>query len=218
MEAEAPLGVFARYLQAAVAHPEAHGVHVDVVGLRGLRGLLVLRESLYKWSWGVLVLKDCSNKTREREERAGSERESASTAGQGLPPPPPDSLGTLMTTFSPLRCRMFLVSVLKQTTNVLSGLPRNPQTEDEFDNTALRGTAPPSDKSPKEALQKNHEGFPAASPAGSCLRTSPSLLSKPPSRLRVTPQTKLKCLRSAVVWPHAMLLTFSMLSPKPEPS
>lgn len=73
MGGSSPLRVFARYLQAAVAHPEAHGVHVNVVGLSGLRGLLVLRKSLYKWSWGVLVLKDCSDKTREKEERAGRE-------------------------------------------------------------------------------------------------------------------------------------------------
>lgn len=51
---------------------------------------------------------------------------------------------------------MFLVSVLKQTTNVLSGPPKNPHAEEEFDNTALRRPAPPSDKSPKAALQKNH--------------------------------------------------------------
>ena len=68
----ASLGL-ARYLQAAVAHPEAHGVHVNVVGLSCLRSLLVLRKSLYKWSWGVLVLKDCSDKTKEKEERAGCE-------------------------------------------------------------------------------------------------------------------------------------------------
>lgn len=75
--------------------------------------------------------------------------------GRGCPSRP-HSLGTLMTTFSPLRCRMFLVSVLKQTTEVLSGRPKNPHAEEEFDNIALRGTAPPSDKSPKAALQKNH--------------------------------------------------------------
>ena len=139
MEAEAPLWVFARYLQAAVAHPEAHGVHVNVVGLRGCRGLLVLRESLYKWSWGVLVLKDCSNKNRERKRREQGVRESQrQQRGRGRPLPPTDSLGTLMTTFSPLRCRMFLVSVLKQTTNVQSGLPKNPRALEEFDNSATR--------------------------------------------------------------------------------
>ena len=36
----------------------------------------------------------------------------------------------------------------------------------------------------------------------------------PDPRLRGTHQTKLKCSRSAVVWPHPMFLTFSMLSPK----
>lgn len=44
---------------------------------------------------------------------------------QAAPHPHPDLLGTLITTFSPLLCRMFLVRVLKPT-NKRGGHPRLP--------------------------------------------------------------------------------------------
>lgn len=51
-----------------------------------------------------------------------------------------DLLGTLMTTFSPLLCRMFLVRVLKQTTNVTRWSPRNQHAKEELDNTQVHRT------------------------------------------------------------------------------
>lgn len=47
------------YLKAAVAHAEAHGVHVDVVGQRRPCSLaVVLGEQLHERGRSVLVFKD----------------------------------------------------------------------------------------------------------------------------------------------------------------
>lgn len=69
MEAEAPLWVFARYLQAAVAHPEAHGVHVDVVGLEAFAPLGPSGKVSINGAGVFLSLKTAIKTEREREER-----------------------------------------------------------------------------------------------------------------------------------------------------
>lgn len=51
--------VLVQYLQTAVAHPEAHGVHVDVIWQRRARRLtVILRKLLHKWRWSALVFED----------------------------------------------------------------------------------------------------------------------------------------------------------------
>lgn len=51
--------MFIQYLQTAVAHPEAHGVHVDVVGQsRPRRFPVVLRKLLHKGRRSALVFED----------------------------------------------------------------------------------------------------------------------------------------------------------------
>lgn len=48
-----------QYLQAAVAHAEAHGVHVYMVRQSRPRCLaIVLRELLHEWRWSALVFED----------------------------------------------------------------------------------------------------------------------------------------------------------------
>lgn len=51
------------YLQTAVSHPKAHGIHVDAIGKGCSRCLpIVLWKYLHKWSWCVLILKDYEKK------------------------------------------------------------------------------------------------------------------------------------------------------------
>lgn len=105
-----------RYLKAAVAHPKSHGVHVNVIGLRSLRCLIILGKRFYKWRWCILVLKYCIIKLKRKERGKSRGLNSSSARTSPTHHFSADLLGTLMTTFSPLLCRMFLVRVLKQTT------------------------------------------------------------------------------------------------------
>lgn len=109
-----------QYLKTAIAHPKSHGIHVNMIRLRSLRRLLILRKCFYKWRWCILVLKYCNIKKKERErDREMGENRGLNNNSARISPThhlSEDLLGTLMTTFSPLLCRIFLVRVLKQTT------------------------------------------------------------------------------------------------------
>lgn len=53
------LALQGRYLEAAVAHAKAHGVHVDVIRQSRPRSLtVVLRKLLHKRRWSALVFED----------------------------------------------------------------------------------------------------------------------------------------------------------------
>lgn len=50
---------FVQYLQTAVAHAKAHGVHVDMIRQSRSRCLtVVLKKLLHKWKWSTLVFED----------------------------------------------------------------------------------------------------------------------------------------------------------------
>lgn len=53
------LGQFIHYLQTAVAHAEAHGIHVDVVRQsRPRRFAIILRKLFHKRRWSALVFEN----------------------------------------------------------------------------------------------------------------------------------------------------------------
>lgn len=60
-----------QYLKTAIAHPKAHGIHVNMIRLRSFGRLLILRKCFYKRRRCILVLKYCrikfKKKKRERE-------------------------------------------------------------------------------------------------------------------------------------------------------
>lgn len=131
---------FFQYLQTAVAHAEAHGVHIDVVRQSRSRCFaVVLRKLLHKWRRSAFVFEDwnkirnilfilyihidfllpssSSKKVQVKNKQIFLSMKLllyniAHAFLYHL-----NLLGTLMATFSPLLWRMFLVRVLKRQTH-----------------------------------------------------------------------------------------------------
>lgn len=55
------------YLQTAVAHAEAHSIHVDMVRQHRPRCFaIVLRKLLHKWRWSALIFVDCGREKKTK--------------------------------------------------------------------------------------------------------------------------------------------------------
>lgn len=103
-----------QYLQTAIAHAEAHSIHVDMIRQSCPRCLtIVLRKLLHKWRWSVHIFEDWNIKRNTL--MSITDKQNASKLLRGFTMSFSfhlHLLGTLITTFSPLLWRMFLVRVL----------------------------------------------------------------------------------------------------------